>query len=315
MSGASNCDINHHYKGLSIFTTVCCCLLFLSTTFLNSLIIHIVLKNRANKFKIFFYKLLLNVSIADALIGYIADAVFIGIHIKESLEIKTTKAELITAHMIMFNLGGVSLITLMYLCIDRIYAILRPYAYRNGISVNAARCAIASTWCVSTLQACVYLFTGFMKYLVVFTTFNIIVPFCLLALTVLVYHNKFMRHPQQEDAQQEGTERAKLNQRNSESKKKGKRATIAFLKMLLVFILSYLPACFITVYFNVCMACDCMLIHILRDLSVLFILSGSLLRAINYLVTLTSLRREVAKLFGRNPENSSSDSAGVTQNY
>lgn len=310
LAGARICPLEHPHTALSVVTAVICSILFATTTTLNSLIIYIVLKDRRNKFKILFYKLLLNIAVADALTGLITDTVYVGIHVSEAYHAGLKPREVMVAHMLMFIFGGVSLITMIYLCIDRIFAITRPYTYRKGMSKSKSRLLIASSWCLSIMQASLYLVTGFMKYLVVFTIFNIALPLSVLVLTTVIYHEKLTKeHPNEGGESNRETSTLK---RSTTDAKKGRKATKSFLKMLLVFIFSYVPACFITIYFNVCTVCDCLLINVLRDLAVLFILSGSLLRAINFLCSLTSLKKEAALLLGINTsENSYSESANL----
>ncbi len=318
MPEASKCPITHSYAVLSSITAFVCCVLFLSTAFLNSLIIYIVVKDRRSKFKLFFYKLLLNISIADVLTGFISDTIYTAIHIKEAVYYGITESELLFAHLITFMFGGVSLITLTFLCMDRIAALICPYAYRKGISKRNAQLVITSSWILSCLLASIYFFIGFMRYLVVFSVVNVVLPFCLLALTVLVYYQKLIRSRKDADSDNANndsantdTEEANLNKNTQESNKKGRRATLSLLKMLIVFILNYLPACVITIYFNACVVCNCFLITILRDVAVLLVLSGSLFRAINFIITLKSLKKEAIVIFGMN--NSDSQAADSSE--
>lgn len=77
-----------------------------------------------------------------------------------------------------------------------------------------------------------------------------------------------------------------------------KRATKTFIIILIVFIVSYLPTCVMMVYMNICRKCNCMLIHILRDMTYLSMVSGCLLRPINFIFSLKPLRTAIAKLCG-----------------
>ena len=306
MSKAEDCPLGHSHVALSYTTAILCFFLFVPTSTLNSLIIYIIYRNRRNKFKNLFYKLLLNIAVPDALVGLVADTCFVAIHISEAENSGLEPHEAMVAHTTMFILGGVALLTLLFLCIDRIYAILRPHSYRRGLSKRSVILLIASAWCLSIILIPAYFFFGFMKYLIVFTSFNILLPFILLIVTVVVYQKKLVAQSHKEDDTNLGSETATLKSRENSSTRKGQRATKSFLKMLLVFIFSYLPASFITIYFNLCTLCNCLLINILRDASVLFILSGSLFRSINFLLSLKSFRKELKYIFSRNSREESS---------
>ena len=76
--------------------------------------------------------------------------------------------------------------------------------------------------------------------------------------------------------------------------KRERKVTLAFLKMLLVFIFTYLPTLVMVILMN--LNIDCNTIHVLRDLSVLGIMSSSLFRAINFLATLRHVRESTKKM-------------------
>ena len=91
------------------------------------------------------------------------------------------------------------------------------------------------------------------------------------------------------------TSSSNTSMRTKQSKKQ-RKVTVAFLKMLLVFIITYLPTLVMVVGLHV-PGVNCDTIHVFRDLSVLGILSSSLFRAVNFLATLRHLQRSIKKLF------------------
>ena len=313
MSKAEDCPLKHSYISLSYTTAILCFILFVSTSTLNSLIVYIIYHNRRKKFTNLFYKLLLNIAVSDALVGFVADTCFVAIHISEGRNSGLKPHEAMAAHTIMFTLGGVALLTLVFLCVDRIYAILRPHSYRRGLSRTSVILLVASAWCLSIVLVPVYFVLGFMKYLIIFTSFNILLPFIFLILTAVIYQKRLVVQGHKEDvSQSSSSETATLKSRAKGCARRGQKTTKTFLKMLLVFIFSYLPASFITIYFSLCTLCNCRIINILRDISVLFILSGSLLRSLNFLLSLESLKKEVRYIFSKNNgDDTSSGSAGT----
>ena len=77
------------------------------------------------------------------------------------------------------------------------------------------------------------------------------------------------------------------------------RATRTFLIMLCVFVATYLPTVITMIFMNVCTTCNCLVIHIMRDVSVLSILSSSVLRPLNFIMTLKHLRIAVYQILGK----------------
>ena len=75
-----------------------------------------------------------------------------------------------------------------------------------------------------------------------------------------------------------------------------KRVNKTFIIMLLVYLSAYLPSATMTVYVNACDDCSCKLVHILRDLIFLAILSSAVWRPLNFILRLKTLRCEVQKV-------------------
>ncbi|XP_066931455.1 uncharacterized protein [Clytia hemisphaerica] len=85
----------------------------------------------------------------------------------------------------------------------------------------------------------------------------------------------------------------------SSSKRSERRIHKCFLKMALVFLVTYLPAVLMTIYMNLCLDCDCILIHVLRDLTTISLLASAALRPINFMLTLKTLRKAISKWFDK----------------
>ena len=75
-----------------------------------------------------------------------------------------------------------------------------------------------------------------------------------------------------------------------------KKTTRTFLIMLCVFVATYLPTAMI--FMNVCTTCNCMAVHIMRDVSSISILSSSVFRPLNFILTLSHLRTTVLLKLG-----------------
>ena len=80
------------------------------------------------------------------------------------------------------------------------------------------------------------------------------------------------------------------------------KATLTFITMICVFLATYLPSVATMIYMNFCTSCDCSVIHILRDVSSLCVLSSSMFRPLNFILTLRHVRKSVFGMFVK-PKN------------
>ena len=78
-----------------------------------------------------------------------------------------------------------------------------------------------------------------------------------------------------------------------------RRITNTFMKMLLVFQATYLPIVFFILYMNISSISyvNCVVRHVMRDLTVIFILASSFFRGVNFLLTLKTVKGAVLKSF------------------
>ena len=283
MTDASKCGNFNEIPGISFFTAAATAVLTVATTIAHCLILYAIIKDRGKKFKIFFYKLLLNISIADVLSGIFNDPYAVIFHAQEGLH--KTPIDIRVFHVSLFLLGGIPLFTMVMLAVDRILALMNPTVYRNGFQGLKSWLILAAIWFISILQIIAYFQMGFIPYLVLFAGINIAVAVIAMLVTFGFYHKNLGRSTKTSSQSMNGGE--KPSRRRQEREKK---ATRTFLFMSMVIVFSYMPTCFATGYMNSCTNCDCAIVHSLRDIAIVSILAGPLFRAINFMVCLKSLR-------------------------
>ena len=78
-----------------------------------------------------------------------------------------------------------------------------------------------------------------------------------------------------------------------------RRITNTFMKMLLVFLATYLPIVFFILYMNISSISyvNCVVRHVMRDLTGIFIQASSFFRGLNFLLTLKTVKGAVLKTF------------------
>eukprot|EP00794_Sanderia_malayensis_P003641 gene3641-4158_t len=291
MTDASACGHINDIPGISFFTATASTLLTIATTALHAAILYAIIKDREKKFKLFFYKLLFNISIADILSGLINDPYSVIFHTQEGLLKKTVDQR--GFHVTLFLFGSVPLATMVVLCIDRILSLIRPMEYRNGVQGWKSWAVLGFIWVISMLQILIYFQMGFIPYLIVFAAVNIAMASIAMIVTFGVFRRKLgrrlMKHQSIGSAVGNRVDET-LSRRRDQRQRQETRATRTFLIMSVVILLSYMPTCFAAGYMNSCRNCNCAIVHSLRDIAIVSILAGPMFRAINFLLCLKSLR-------------------------
>ena len=304
MTDASGCgSLNVVIHEMAFFTAAASTALAVSTTLSHTLILHAIIKDRKKKFKLFFYKLLLNISVADLLCGLFNDPYSVAYHTQEGLLHKPINLRVF--HVSMYLLGSVPLFTIVMLAFDRILTLMKTSRYRNGLQGRKSWSVLLAIWLLSTLQILAYFELGFIPYLVVFAASNIAIAVLAMLITYLIYR-KYLGRNASKGKSTTDANTSTIDNRSRRRQEGEKRATRTFLISTVVIVLSYLPTCFATGYMNSCTNCNCAIVHSLRDIAIVSILAGPLFRAINFLVCLKSLRTSfgVFQLAKRQPDSS-----------
>ena len=390
------CGTTNNYTALSIFSASSTSILMILSIPLNALVVFVLIKDRKQKrYKSLFYKLLLNIAIADLLTGLVADPNAVNTLVKEALRTKLALAEVYLIHLSLFFTDAVALCTLTLLSIDRIIAILSPVRHFQGMRPIVCYILVASTWIFGVCLVLPYFKIGFIRQLFIFSIINITVTVMSLIVTIIMYriklkpiaasvkveksqvidNRKLKAGASMENLTLQGPYKNKLTfseicdaakndlikdtnldkpyrsasvvsdtnikqvfnndekpnieqlsftkipksaiktsrsvGENFVSKQQvriQKKATQTFLIMLCVFAVTYLPTAVTMIFMNVCTTCNCMAVHIMRDVSIISILSSSVLRPLNFILTLRHLRSSVLRKIGiKNKKNKGKD--------
>lgn len=335
------CGSAHDMKILSIISATCSAVLMVFTIPINAVIIYCLVKDRKKKFETMFYKLLLNIAMADLLTGLVAEPASVNYLWKEALGVQK-RYEIYVIHIFLFFTDALALVSMTILGIERILLVWKPAKHYHGINKQTKNIILISCWPIACLLVAPYFVLNYIKQLIVFTSMNMIVCslfFLLIALTwkflntkrTAIYQTKTTsenaehsssycsstnntlseeyqpKQPSQSFNQSDSSiprvdqlDSRKCNHKEKKSvaaKIRQNRATKSFIWMLCVFIVTYVPTCITMFYMNICKDCNCKMIHIMRDVSVRFILLSALLRPINFIFTLQHLKRAVRELF------------------
>lgn len=284
---------------------------------LNIILIYLIVKVRQGRIPLF-YKLLLNIAAADLMTGVIGDPISVNIHIKEALQKKMTSgAPVYVTHLSLFLTDAVALITMTFLSFDRIVALLYPIKYHNGMKARNENFIVAMIYPSAIVVISPYFKIKFIKQLAVFASLNITLSVLSLVATITVLRKKAGQKKKrcnqiQMERKSSNLEEACACQKTEQKKdldretrhppsnkyRAESQVTKTFLIMAGVFIVVYLPTCVTMVYMNSCgNRCNCFIIHVMRDISIVSILSSSVFRPLVYLMTIRTLRKSLIRLF------------------
>lgn len=326
---AVECGTVHNITLLSAVSCSVSIILCLTTTPCNIVLIIAILEDKRKVLKkSIFYKLILNSAIADLLIGSLGDISSIAFHIKEAMRIKIYNQDIFLVHLELFVLSNASILSMALLCIDRIVALMKPIAYyRSSLSNLMCLMVLVATWIISGLLVIPYFSVGYIYYLGIFAFTTLTITCISLVAVVYFYKTRFpaycnfnQRHSVTYKTNEHNLSNINSCQnstfvlpmsnqvknkavniktiKNIELKKKTAEQKVnqSFIVMLLVFLLTYMPACCLTVYMNVCTQCTCTEVQIFRDFTYLSLLSGSLWRSLNFGFKITTLNKKIRKM-------------------
>ncbi len=244
---------------------------------------------------------MLNIAISDLLVGAIVDPLGAVLIIKEALVIPLKTIQIQVFISCLFILGTSSVLNMALLNFDRFISIQWPDRY-NAITKTHIFVVFTVVWVISVVSGYISLLVGFAIYLLIFSLFNVLFTVAVMCVTMRTFLKKLVTVTTAEDANLS----LEPNQQNSRvattkvfiigryrASSNERRIIRTLFYMLVIFISCYLPVFFACIYLNTCKNCNCLIVHILRDVTILAILISSVARPVNFLRRLSNLRDEL----------------------
>ena len=265
-------------------------------------------KNLRSPFNYF----LLSLAATDLAVGVLMDPVSAIYHTSEGLQMDIVKIEIL--HVLYFILTTASILTLAALTADRYVAVTYPVKYKTVITSNRAKITSASIWFFALGFSFSYFKLGYIFYSFVFTNTAVISTFVVL---IFVYTSIYKRLRERtkywrDRKQHGGKDRDKENRDNIINSKKDSKVTKALILVLLIFFLSFTPACVMIYVMNFCQSCSCLTIHWLRDLNFLVVLCCSGINPYLYAWRLPQFKKAFMKFLHIRPRGPVSDIFSTT---
>ena len=252
---------------LSLLTIIISVMFCLVITMGNFMILILVIINPLKKLRSPFNYFVVNLAVADLIVGMISMPVTIYFHVLEYLKKKSDALLLIRfSHMTLFISLTASLLCLMLLSIDRYIAITFPLKYRSNLSWKKYWIATFITLLISVSFSSIYFKTGYIDFLMIYiNTAVIIVGITLIVTYTRVY--RFLRAQSQRIKKLTKTESNHGKISETARKSQQNRVTRVFLWIVFLFLVCYIPATIVVYVLKFYSTCNCEFIHIMRDIS------------------------------------------------
>ena len=268
---------------LSYFTATVSGILSIVTTGGNLLVIIAVIKDPFKKLRTPFMFFLVSLAISDLLVGCVTMPTSVVTH---TLEAHRTK-KVVHVRIIQlsyFISANASILNLAALCLDRYFAVAHPMKYRLRMTLHKCLLVSVFIWLLAFSLPMMFFVTGYITYLMIFAHTAVILT---LGILIFIYFkvyktlklqtqkfafcqgSKVMRSDTEDDGKNE-EESKEFSRKRVETK-----VTRAFLTILVLFSICYIPVIVMIYILQFCPKCNCVFRHVLRDLQFLFAISNS----------------------------------------
>ena len=248
---------------LSLLTAIIGSVFCIVITLGNLMIVIAVVKDPLKKLRSPFNYFVINLAVADLIVGIISMPIGIYNHTLEYLKTKPDVLKRVFTVTLFISLTA-SLLCLITLSVDRYVAITFPMKYRSNLTWR--KCWIGSfiIWILSLSLPLIYLKVGYINYLMIYVNTAVVIAAITLVMTYIRIY-KFLRGQIQRMKEISRTTSNETKMLESKRTLQQKKVTRVFLWILVLFLVCYIPATIIVYILQFCTACRCESIHIMRD--------------------------------------------------
>ena len=295
---AKNCECEWPPSNLSLLTAVFAGTFCLVISTGNTMIIAAVVINPLKKLHSTFNYFVVNLAVADLIVGSISMPIGVYLHSREYL-IKKDGFKLLEKkfHFTLFSSLTASLLCLITLSIDRYIAIKLPMRYRSNLTWKTFGLSSFVIWTLSLSLPIIYLKTGYIDFLMVYINTAVIITAFTLITTYICVYKLVQVHTQQTE---EITE-ARISAFRRIFQQTG--VTRVLLWILLLFLACYIPGTIIVYTLQFCKGCSCDSIHIMRDVSFYLLTVNSCMNPFVYVFKNKDYRDALITLWTRIRKN------------
>ena len=225
-------------------------------------------KNLRNSFNF----LVMNLAVADLVVGLVTDPLSIHIHFKEGRNQAFADGEIQAIHMSYFISCTASVLSIILLAIDRYIALVHPTRHRLIVSRPTLLVSIVLIWIISIGLPCIYFEVGYIRYAFIFANTAVVIA---IIITVFTYTRLIMKFHKAGRPSTNSTESSSPTALTPPPFNDQKRITEMFLLILIAVLCCYVPSTILIYAMNFCESCTCDEIHTFRDLQFVFVIANS----------------------------------------
>ena len=282
MNMTKNCGDVWAPSYLSLLSTIIGAVFCLIITVGNLMIIFVVIVDPLKKLRYPFNYFVVNLAVADLIVGMIGMPLGLYNHSQEYLK-KKPAFRIIEKifHMSLFISLTASLLSLIALSIDRYIAITFATKYRRYLTWKKGWITSCIIWTLSLSIPLIYLEVGYINFLMIYINTAVVIA----AVTLIITYTRVYKFLQaQTEKLKKNTAIAKHETKVLEVKRAywQQRVTRIFLWILILFLCCYTPGTIIVYILQFCTKCDCEFIHIMRDIAFYLITVNSCMNPFVY---------------------------------
>lgn len=282
-------------EALSILDASVSAILSILSIFGNTLIILAVILDPNKNLRTPFNWLIVNLAVADLIMGIVVDVLSVFIHVRESLQIKITDSEVVSIHLSYFIASTASVLFISSLAIERYLAVRNPCVYQTRVTNKRIIFAVIGIWLISLSLPNIYFLVGVTLYAFVFVNTSVFLAVAITCFSYTLMWRKIKRKSQEVINNNRGIASESPRRSSAASNKPTtsnsivnnvqhteSKVTKMFLVVLVVMFCCYGPATMLIYFQNFCASCSCTAHHWFRDLQFLFTLTNSSLNFFCY---------------------------------
>ena len=279
------CEEVHSPFATSVMTAAVSLVLCLITVPGNILICIAIIKDPYRELCFSFNYFVLQLALSDVIVGIFTEPAFVVWHIREALNYGVMETIWIV-HLTYFISCTASLLSLSALTLDRYLTVV---SIRRKLSSRSVARISGMIWLLSLTIPFVYFATGFYLFVFIFANTAVITCFVIVTFSYCRIYHKL---------------RVQISRWRSfchdqvafKAMAMEKQVTRAFNLILGFFILCLIPSCIMIYTINLCDACDCTLIHWLRDLQFLLTLVNCSINQFLYAWRMPNFRKAIVAI-------------------
>lgn len=238
-----------------------------------------------------------NLAIADLIVGCVTEPISVYIHAKEGRGIKIVEFDVKTIHLSYFISCTASVLSISLLALERFMAISFPLKYRIHFKARHFVPVSVVVWLVSIALSSVYIFTNYLFHTFVFIS---IAVFWTSGVGIFSYVKILgkLRKRTTDQRTQDISSTATVGNPNGypSSSRNNVLVTKTYMIILSMFLACYTPALLIIYIMNWCESCSCVSIHYMRDFQFLIVILNSSVNPFVYALRFEKFRRPIFKI-------------------